>query len=305
MFSLKLVNFYFFLFSMIFYTKSNRSNKKIIDQLDNLLMYSGWDNLSGLHCITYNNTLYYLSSLIEIPTEHIKGDRKIRALTVYLGCSYAKIMNSIFSVISMATQICEKKIKEENDLINGIIWKEEIINIISKFIIPMVTMMKGAMDALDLLHKRPWVFCVRPYYMANPILGEIEDILDNLNKQTLSCDNEFTILSTLQIIYTFSNKRIFNIVNETKGYCNFFRYDKNYLWEEWSKEYKSLNEQDVKLLFITFLTKKIKAYIKAVIIEKYFNLGFKFDPFTEETFIPTPTEPIEPELEFKGTYEEP
>ncbi|XP_050543275.1 uncharacterized protein LOC126906635 [Daktulosphaira vitifoliae] len=300
MFSLKLVNFCFLLFSVIFHSKAIRSLKKNVDQLDNLLMYSGWNNLNELHFIKYYKTTYYLQNLIEIPTHVSHGDKKIRALSVYLGCSYAKIMNYLFFIISMATKKCDERIREEEVLIDGFICTEELIRIISRLIAPIATMMKGAMDALDLLHNRPWIISGNPYFLINPLLGKIENILDDLNKGTLSRDDLSTYYSKLKTIHLLFNKAMREVKSETIGYCKFVSYDTNYLWEEWSKEYKALIDQDVKLLFIKFLNKKITDYTRAVIIEKYFHLGFKFDPITEETFIPTTMELIKLELEFKS-----
>ncbi|XP_050543274.1 uncharacterized protein LOC126906634 [Daktulosphaira vitifoliae] len=298
MFSLRLVNFYFLLFSVIFYTKALRSLKKNVNQLDTLLTYSGWKNLNDVHFIKYCKTTYYLQNLIKIPTPILNGDKKIRALSIYLGCSYAKIMNYLFVVISIVTKICDERIKQEEVLIDGFICTEELINIISRLIVPMAIMMKGSMDALDLLHNKPWTTSDRPYYLVNPLLGKIGNILDDLNKPKLSRDDRSIYYSMLENLYVCCHRTLYEINIVTKNYCEFVPYDMNCLWEDWYQEYKALIDQNEKLFFIKFLTKKIKDYTKTVIREKYFHLGFKFDPITEETFIPTPKEPKEPDLEF-------
>ncbi|XP_050545937.1 uncharacterized protein LOC126908096 isoform X1 [Daktulosphaira vitifoliae] len=301
MFSLKLYKFGILLFHMILYTKAEKGLKKSLIQLDTLLMFSGWKNLNDLIFINYYSSYHYPQTLIEIPTHLNKCNQKVRALTIYLGCTYAKVMNNLFSVISNIIQNCENIIKEEKRLINGYICTEEFISIISIVVVPMTTLMKGAMDALDLLHKRPWVTIDKPPYIFSALFERIENIINQLNKLTLTRYNISSYLEALKYIYSFSEKVIFDINNESSSYCNFVTYDINYLWNKWVQEHKVIIGQGVKLVFLEFLSRKIKGYVSTVIKEKYFKLGFKFDPITEETFIPAPHELIELELEFKVT----
>ncbi|XP_050544046.1 uncharacterized protein LOC126907065 isoform X2 [Daktulosphaira vitifoliae] len=281
MVSLKLVKFSFLLFYVILHTKARSILKKIIEQLDNLLKYPGWKNLNDVSYVTRYCKKQFLQNLIESPTHKYKGEQKIRALTIFLGCTYAKVMYNLISIIFHYRQNCEKLIKQNNDIINGCICTEELINIIATLIIPISTLMKGAMVALDLLHNVPWSTILTQSYMISPILDRIGNILDKLNEKSLS--------------------RIFeDINNETKFYCEYVPYDTNDLWNEWVQEYKIIIDQDVILVFFKFLTIKIKDYIKTVIEEKYFQLGFKFNPIIEETFIPTPEEIIDLDLEFNN-----
>ncbi|XP_050526795.1 uncharacterized protein LOC126897322 isoform X2 [Daktulosphaira vitifoliae] len=306
MFSLKLINFCFLLFSVILYTRAERISKKKVVMLDNLLKYLGWTNLVETHYIKYYNTDYYLQTLIDTPTCVTNGDIKIRTLTVYLGCSYAKIIDNIFFIIRIATKECKIAIDKKRHFIDGFICTEELIKIIISSIAPMATMMKSAMYTLDSLHSRPWATSCIHHYMVYSLLGKIGNILDDLNIETLSRDDKSTYYSTLEILHLFASKTLRDVKSETKNYCEFVLYDNKYLLNEWSNEYRALIEQNEKLLFIKFLTKKIKHYTKTVITEKYFQLGFKFDPITEETFLPDLTKgQLEIELEFKLLNEEP
>ncbi|XP_050543298.1 uncharacterized protein LOC126906642 [Daktulosphaira vitifoliae] len=166
----------------------------------------------------------------------------------------------------------------------------------------MATLMKGAIEALDNIHNYPLTI-LNKFFMISPLLEKIENILDELKEQNISRDDLTTYYSILQMVRLCSKNIIIVLQVQIKSYCEFVPCDTNDLWDEWSQEYEAFIDQDEKLLFIKFLTKKIKNYIKTVITENYFQLGFKFDPITEETFIPTPTEPIDPELEFKETFE--
>ncbi|XP_050546192.1 uncharacterized protein LOC126908308 [Daktulosphaira vitifoliae] len=195
-----------------------------------------------------------------------------------------------------------------NALINGSIYIEELLYIIALLIVPIATFIKGAVDALDLLQEKPWDtfkgMC-KYIYMTSPLSKKVGNIFDKLNDLILSYDYKSTNFCSFGIVYSFSKSIINNLQYETEPFCEFVPYDKNELWNKWIQEYNAIINQGVKLIFFTFLTKKIKDYIKIVIIEKYFKLGFKFDPLTEETFVPTPEELIELELEFKAIYEEP
>ncbi|XP_050544606.1 uncharacterized protein LOC126907397 isoform X2 [Daktulosphaira vitifoliae] len=216
-------------------------------------------------------------------------------------------MINIFLIIIKWQEICKNKNKEDHDLLNGCIYAKELINIIAKLIVPIATLLKGAMDALDSLHQFPWahfkMFRNKPF-MIILLLDRIGYILDELNDPNLSCDDRSTNSSTFESVYKFFKSIIALLQVETGLFCEFVPSNRNYLWNEWVQEYRIINQGEM-LIFFKFLTRKIKYYIKTVIIELYFQLGFKFDPITEETFLPTPEEPIDLDLEFKAIDEEP
>ncbi|XP_050537509.1 uncharacterized protein LOC126903372 [Daktulosphaira vitifoliae] len=139
----------------------------------------------------------------------------------------------------------------------------------------------------------------------SPLLGRIGDIFDKLNERTLSRYDLSTYTWILKTIYSFSNRIIGFINYETELYCEYASYNENYLWDEWIQEYNAIIKHDEKLVFLKFLTRKCNDYIKTIIIEYYFQLGFKYDPITEETFLPSLNVLIIQELELKAIDEEP
>ncbi|XP_050528534.1 uncharacterized protein LOC126898499 [Daktulosphaira vitifoliae] len=168
--------------------------------------------------------------------------------------------------------------------------------------------MKSAMDALDSLHYLPWAHfkenCKNQYIMS-PLLEKIGDFSDKLNERTVSRNDIFTYSSVFKKIDLFSKNIKNELLFETNSYCEYASYNENYLWDEWIQEYNAIIKHDEKLVFLKFLTRKCNDYIKTVIIEYYFQLGFKYDPITEEIFLPTPGELIIQELELKATDDEP
>ncbi|XP_050544610.1 uncharacterized protein LOC126907398 [Daktulosphaira vitifoliae] len=307
MFSLKLVNFSFLLFYVIIYSKAYNTSIKSMYLLDKLLNFPGWKNLNDVRSIEYRHKTYYLNNLIQTPTLKVKGEQKIRALTIYLSCTYAKVMNNIFSVIINWQKMYKEENKEEINLINRCIYTEELINTITTLIVPIATLLKGAIDTLDLLHHLPWATFKN--YHQKPIISHLLDkigcIFDQLNDSILSIDDRFTNCLTFNLVHIYFDKIIDELKHETDTFCEFVPYNSNYLWNKCIQEYRAFNNQGVQLIFFKFLTKKIKDYIKTVIVEKYFQLGFKFDPITNETFIQSPKELFELELEFRATDEEP
>ncbi|XP_050528984.1 uncharacterized protein LOC126898724 isoform X2 [Daktulosphaira vitifoliae] len=261
-----------------------------------MLTYSGWKVLNDVYFVKYRNNKYYLRNLIEKSTIYYRRYQIVRGLSVHLGCTYTKVLKSLSIVIDNVKNMCEKQL-DENDMINGCICTEELVYIISMLFVPMVTLMKGAMDALDLLHDKPLVTCDRIYYTVGILLGRIEDILDKFLERSLSHKELSSYPWTLNMVDFLLKKKISNVINKDNVYCDFVPYDTNYLWNKWLQEYNNIINQGTKLVFIKFVTRKVKDFIRSVIIEKYFQLGFKFDPITEETFIPK--ESIELELEFK------
>ncbi|XP_050544665.1 uncharacterized protein LOC126907428 [Daktulosphaira vitifoliae] len=302
MISLKLYTFSFVLFSVILYTKPKPNLKKNVDQLDKLLSYPGWNNLNDLKFIKYYRKSYYIKNLIQTPTCRYKCDQKICALMLHLNCTYVKVLNNIFPVISNILQKCYKKIINENDFINGCICTEELIDIISLLIVPMAALMKGAIDSLDSIQQYPWKnnsWYYNNYYMMSSAIGEIGNIIDELNELSLSRDDVSTYTWTLSTINNFFLKIEGEINNKAVSYCKFVSFDKDELWKKWVQQYNVNINQGIKLVFVKFLTRKLKDYINTTIIGKYFQLGFKFDPFTEDTFIETLEEHIDIELELK------
>ncbi|XP_050528520.1 uncharacterized protein LOC126898495 isoform X1 [Daktulosphaira vitifoliae] len=303
MFSLTLVKFSVLLFYVILYTEAKHATKKQVDQLDNLLINSGWKNLNAVNIIKYNRKIYYSKNLIETPTNRYQYKTKVRTLTIFLGCTYAKVMNNLFSIIINCLHYFKNDKIERNDLINVCNYTEGFINII----VQIATLMKGALDALDSINNFPWAdFKENSYirYIMSPLLERIGDILDKLNERTLSRNDISTYTRAFDTIYLFSNSIVIDLKNETYSYCEFVPYNQNYLWEEWIQEYKAIIKHDEKLVFFNFLTTKFKDYIKTVIQENYFQLGFKFDSFTEETFLPKSGEQYIQDLEFKATVDE-
>ncbi|XP_050543272.1 uncharacterized protein LOC126906632 [Daktulosphaira vitifoliae] len=305
MFSLKFFKFIFLLLSFILYAKTKRNiSRQTVVEFDEFLVHSGWTKSNDMKSIIFRDKTYYLKNLIVIPTDRFKCNKKIRILTLFLGCIYGKVMNILFCIISNILQYCKKKLFEEKDLINGRICTEELIIIITKLIIPVTTLMKGAIDALDLLHTIPLASIFDNYHISS-LLGNIGNILDKLKVRDLSRNNINTYSWTINTIDIFFKSIIVDVHYETSAYCTFVPYDANYLWNECSREYKAIKDQGQKLRFFKFITSKIKGYIRTVIIEKYMEFGFKFDPITEETFITTRKGPIKIDLELKAIDDEP
>ncbi|XP_050543708.1 uncharacterized protein LOC126906850 [Daktulosphaira vitifoliae] len=299
MFPLKLAKFNFLLFSLIFYINAKSDFNDSADKFDILITYSGWNNLNDVIYIKYYSKIHYVQSLIEATKNQYRRNQKIRGLSIYLGCSYTKDLKSLFVVIGNVKTICEKLLKK-NDIINACICTEELVYIMSLLFVPMVTSMKGAMDALDLLHEMPWANCDRNLFSVAKVLGTIENIHEQFYERSLSRKDISTYIWTLNTVEHFE-KIIEKLFLESNPHCEYLPYDTNYLWNKWIQEYKNIIGQGIKLVFIKFITRKIKYYVREVIIEKYFQLGFKFDPITEETFIAKET--IELDLRFKATDE--
>ncbi|XP_050544010.1 uncharacterized protein LOC126907048 isoform X2 [Daktulosphaira vitifoliae] len=221
-------------------------------------------------------------------------------MTVCLGCVYVKFINEISLVISNILQICQKQIQEEKDLIKGCICTEELVYIISLIIVPLITLMQGAMDALDLIHKYPHYTLVKSYCTINIFLESFRNIIDDLNILTLSRDNVSVYIWTLNFIDYFIKIKLKEIKFLTDNYCVFVSYDPSDLWNKWVQEYNTIIDHGKRFVFIKFLKKKIENNVKTVIKEQYIQLGFKFDPITEETFVATRNDPIKIELELNA-----
>ncbi|XP_050546371.1 uncharacterized protein LOC126908391 [Daktulosphaira vitifoliae] len=303
MYLLKLYTFSFVFFSVILYTKADPALKKTVDQFHMLLKYSGWKNLKDLVSIKLRRETHYVKDLIVIPTHRNKCHQKIRALTVCIGCIYVKFINKISLVISNILQMCQKKILE--DLINGCICTEELVYILTLLIVPLTTLMQGAINALNSIRINSSLKFANRHCTISNLLETFGNILEILNYKALSRDNVSTYFWTLNYIDSF----IINTLNEiqavTNIYCEFVSYDTNDLWNNWVQEYEAFIDHEDSSVFLKFIKKKIKDNVMTVIKEQYLQLGFIFDPITEETFAATLDDPIELELELAINEEHP
>ncbi|XP_050543529.1 uncharacterized protein LOC126906751 [Daktulosphaira vitifoliae] len=302
MFPLKIFTSSFLLYSVILYTNAKMG---LIEQLDKLLQYSGWNNLNDLKFIHYYKKPHFIQHLEATPTRIKNYDYKVRVLTIYLGCTYAKVMQNLYPIIRNLIQDCQRKFYIKNDFINGCFSTKKLLNIISSLIVPLATLLKGAMNTLYLLRNKPWCNMKSYSYMVSFRLEKFENIFDHINKHIQSHYNIFAYHEVLKTVDNFFIYIMSEINNDTTQFCVFVPFDKNCLWNECIQEYKPSIDVYLPLLFLEFITKKIKNYIQTVITEKYFHLGFIFDPITEETTLATSEDLMELELEFKETDEYP
>ncbi|XP_050536275.1 uncharacterized protein LOC126902733 isoform X6 [Daktulosphaira vitifoliae] len=285
-FSIKLYVFIIYILVHIEIINSTKNNIRFLFEND------GWKNLTDVEYINYWSKKYTLQKTLETPVTSNTCDTRIRSATIILGCSYANVLKTIFFIMDRFLEYCETLINLDNKNKNAFDCTTEIIKIIPK-LSDLATLMKGALVSVDKLHRKP---------MANSKRNEL--ILNNVTTR-LHIEKALNLLSPIQV-NQFNTK---NILETIRNYFIYLRLDLENdlrlchlkslnllsLWQLLSKKYRSSKENGSNQEFWTFMSYKIKSLIHWTIIERYNNLGFKFDWNTKETFLPNTSKKFETE----------
>ncbi|XP_050536271.1 uncharacterized protein LOC126902733 isoform X3 [Daktulosphaira vitifoliae] len=283
-FSIKLYVFIIYILVHIEIINSTKNNIRFLFEND------GWKNLTDVEYINYWSKKYTLQKTLETPVTSNTCDTRIRSATIILGCSYANVLKTIFFIMDRFLEYCETLINLDNKNKNAFDCTTEIIKIIPK-LSDLATLMKGALVSVDKLHRKP---------MANSKRNEL--ILNNVTTR-LHIEKALNLLSPIQV-NQFNTK---NILETIRNYFIYLRLDLENdlrlchlkslnllsLWQLLSKKYRSSKENGSNQEFWTFMSYKIKSLIHWTIIERYNNLGFKFDWNTKETFLPNTSKKFE------------
>lgn len=288
MIPLALIKLCFFL-SVISSIEAGAALKSVVHKVDHMLSHLGWTELNDVINIRYQKKVFKSKDLMATPIHRDKCNFRLRCLTVYLGCTYGKTLKDILLVIRNLKENCENIFHTNLEKIYGYICTDKLIKIISTSIVPMVTLMRDAIIAFDLLHVKPMIFFENETAMYIALFKKIESIIDEINKQRLTREDVYTYFQVLNTIDSISGDQISRINEVLTQYCQFVPHKEDYLLKNWVEEYRAIIDPCTKSVF---LRKKLIDYVKTVIIEKYFQLGFKYDPVTEETYVPTPEESI-------------
>ncbi|XP_050534306.1 uncharacterized protein LOC126901682 isoform X3 [Daktulosphaira vitifoliae] len=260
----------------------NMQNKKYV--FNKLLSQPGWRNLNGVTEAKYWTATY---TLLDILKGNINcDDTQIRGTTVYLGCSYAYVLQEVLYMINRFQNHCKENIIQ-NDFdqyaYNCIIEvKDTLLNIHW-----MATLMKGAMDTIEKFHSVPWWTHVKNYYFLSNVFADIQNSFNSQNINNLApIQKNFHIeekLKTIEKVLTRINKEV---NTDIKQRCKLKSLNYESLWENWEDEFNKQKSTAIKKPFYHFLGNKIANLMQSTIQDKYFGLGFDCNKETNETFLP-------------------
>ncbi|XP_050525363.1 uncharacterized protein LOC126896514 isoform X2 [Daktulosphaira vitifoliae] len=255
------------------------------DIYNSLVNNNGWKYLKDVKCIQYWQQFYSLENHLEITTP--KGcNKRIRILTLLLACTYAKDLKILFFIIIQFGEHC----KSLNDIFDskatGYDCTVELLKILQKMS-SIATLMKDTLYVLDNLHSVPWKDGKNNNFILDNILINLEKF-NNVLRHQLSLENYSSVTENFfQFIYSYCTNKMSNIECDIKMYCNFESDDIEFLWVQWIKEYRNINDKT--LQFYEYLSQKVNLKINSIIIGKFHNLGFRHNRKTLQIGIPLPS----------------
>ncbi|XP_050530311.1 uncharacterized protein LOC126899413 isoform X2 [Daktulosphaira vitifoliae] len=240
--------------------------------LNNLLKCVGWKNINRIRYVTYLNQNNDLLSIIEEPVTPKSCNTKLRATTVFLGCTYASILLDI--VIAVNYQV----IFYENIISNNESCKLQVHNCTVKLleIFSNITLftkkMQGALYAIDSMHEKPWKLNKRYQFILKLVFDKFLSLQRQLNNYS----------STKKNVSVYSNDILKNIKENLKEIKININVDINqYCRLEPNNIYLLANKLKAKYKNFNFERENVALYnngceIKMLILENYTNLGLKF-----------------------------
>ncbi|XP_050532977.1 uncharacterized protein LOC126900969 isoform X2 [Daktulosphaira vitifoliae] len=286
---------YFFVFLKIVATTESKTAL-----INNLLRISKWKNIKDIDFIKMQGRTYELDKIVGIDITSKNYKTQIRCATILLGCSYGNILKIIFKMILYFQNYCITLINEKDENSKTTNCTIELLNTISTSLIPLVNLMKGALDSMDNLHFVPWKCGKRKNYILNKVIIAIqnEKFLNSLNYSSSLLANTNIITDKLKMLSHFFIERCMEL-NADMKFCQ-LKNNINYtsFYHKLNYEYNILitnrKEENLNLKFYNFLKIKIESLAQWTIKNRYEDLGFQCDYNTYETFILPHTEQMDP-----------
>ncbi|XP_050530313.1 uncharacterized protein LOC126899413 isoform X4 [Daktulosphaira vitifoliae] len=280
--SLNVVSKCLLLFCVIVYTESKGNTIRNCNIMNNLFKNIGWKNLKRVKHITYLNNNNNLLSIIQEPIIPATCCTKIRATTIFLGCTYASILLDIVTVVENQRLFCEKIMN--NNKLQGHNGTEKLLDILSN-ITSFAKLMQGALYAIEKLHRKPWNHLVRYHIILKLAIDKFLNLQNQLNNQPYSkeIDNN-AILHNIKLNITQIER---NIKLDVMKYCKLERSNIFVLANKLKVEYNNIQFNEENIKFYNSGSEIILSEIKMLILENFTNLGFELNSKNGEIFIPS------------------
>ncbi|XP_050525319.1 uncharacterized protein LOC126896509 isoform X3 [Daktulosphaira vitifoliae] len=276
---------YIFLILSIFilYIEMTVNSRRNTDIFNSLIKNYGWTQLKDVKNVAYWHQDYRLEDHLG-PAKPEKCNHGIRVSTLVLACTYAKELKILFFLFIQFTQHCKSLIKKKSPVSNVYSCVKKLLDILQKM--PSIArLMKETLYVLDYLHTHPWKNFVFKLLFLN---------LENFNngsRNFLKSKNGYSATEKfLEFIEFFFKYRDIETMCDCSTYCRFEQLNIALIWQKWKEEYNYKNIEDKKLQLYDYLSQKINFQINSIIINKFHNLGFQYDPTTIKIGIPLPVQ---------------
>ncbi|XP_050533000.1 uncharacterized protein LOC126900971 isoform X3 [Daktulosphaira vitifoliae] len=283
---------FFILFSVVLQIEAPTYSKQKVELLGNLLEMAQWKNINEVNCIVYNGRKYERNQIVGRAITTNNCSTYIRLATILLGCSYANILKTIFTFIDRFQNHCESLLNSENKNVNAINCTTELLDTISSSLIPLVKLMKGALESIDKIHTIPRSNHIKNDFILNKVITSLQHntFLNFLTSTRVNSLNTSNILITLKHFFSKRHPEL----NVNKEICYPIKNLKfSSFGQHTNHQYNILKNKGFRgteMEVYHFLRNRIKLIVQWAIKKRYDGLGFQCNLDTHETIFPSLSE---------------
>ncbi|XP_050546668.1 uncharacterized protein LOC126908542 [Daktulosphaira vitifoliae] len=289
MFSIKLHEFCVLLLYVIvvFVGAPNVSTQRNAAIINSICENDGWQHFTDVESVKYDKQTFEFSH-ITINSDRFSSNKKVQAAALFLLCTYANDLKKIFSMVIYYCHECQGVFIQEKDPYEC---TSDLLKIIKKITL-LATVMKESLISLDALYGTPLKSTLDDYILYC-YLSSLQKVENTIFREAPSENNPNTcnqILENIKFIFPNMIEDINREIQVKPKICHFKIPSAK--TEDYKKVYTIKNNQKKNFNFEN-LKKKLDNEIKKIVIEKYYKLGFYFNPEIQMIDVPIPQEVLD------------
>ncbi|XP_050546502.1 uncharacterized protein LOC126908461 isoform X2 [Daktulosphaira vitifoliae] len=282
---LRFLCFNLFLICILLFSEAVNNCKKNAEVLINFFANEEWKNLKDVKNVDFYTKFFSLETIYESKIDLYNCNNKVRAATLVLGCSYVKDLKAFYFIFYYFIINCKKLYTEQKYKTLGDACIKKLLIIMNKINL-LLKIMKGTLKALDIMHTKPWKENKGHDLLFLGLLSFLQENHEVL-KNTLLIDDALITNKLFALIITLLNEKQ-SIIEYKSRHCNYIPYNLSEMSQKWNEEYNILTKNGDKLHYYEYLSKKLHDIIKQIMVEKFINLGFKYDSTVQKIVVPIP-----------------
>ncbi|XP_050521216.1 uncharacterized protein LOC126894328 [Daktulosphaira vitifoliae] len=264
--------------SIIFLTLSTGTSKPK-NILDTLFSNVGWKELNDVINVFWMGRYYTLS--IE-PKSTVSFGGKIRGATLILGCTFARDLKKIFLMLHYYLCYCPLSIGNTN-IYNCTV---ELLEIIKKLSL-LATIMKESLMALDDLHTKPWAdYTSYTFYYHLSLLQRIPRKFVSERPLLNDPSTSLNILKFIKVDFETKEK---DITDDLKC-CKYVINNLNSIKRDLKDHIQKYSNDSNRKIFLDYVKEKLNNEMNNIVLKKYHNLGFIYNPQNKMIDVSIPDE---------------
>ncbi|XP_050546667.1 uncharacterized protein LOC126908541 [Daktulosphaira vitifoliae] len=268
----------------VFVKAKNTSTQRNATIINSICQNDGWQHLTDVDNVKYGNQTFKLNDITAISNRFL-SNKKVHAAALFLLCTYANDLRNIFYMVIYYSHECQGVFIQEK---NRYECTKDLLNIIKKITL-LATVMKESLISLDALYSTP-LKTTTDDYILYCYLSSLQKVENTIFREAPSENNPNTcnqILENIKFIFPNMIKDINVKIQDKPKMCNFKipsakTQDYKNVYTIKNKQKKNFNFENLK--------KKLDNEIKKIVIEKYYKLGFYFNPEIQMIDVPIPQE---------------